>query len=463
MKTSTKLMLAAALLSVGFANTASADVDVYLTGSSAYRAAVTNAIGHLLTSPAAAFVSTTTGLGTGGAVAGSGQQLITGQPNATGIADGMTSGTTYWFHTSWSGSVAGITVLVYGVNTAAKFLPDSETTLAMTVGSGAAGSTADGGNGVPSTDATVSRTADGAFSDVFQASTKYTSPALIGANSGFGSGVIGVVPFVFVANPDATAFVGATGGKITNIGSTQAKSLYGGFQYLGQFTGNDSDAGYVLPVGRNFDSGTRVTTLAETGFNPIHIGAATQQPTQYEVVKTTSGSTTTAVKVDLYPGETLFSGTPAAATFNSGNSGYSSGGSEAGALEVSGTSNTALNTGATSPAYMIGSLGESDASNAVKLGCSYLSYDGVAYGSISGTTTSYNRTLLDEGVYTLWGYEHFYYPSGNGNATVMDAVAKEVTTVDAPIAGEKVSNMAVQRAYEGGPISYVGVGGTSGL
>jgi len=35
--------------------------------------------------------------------------------------------------------------------------------------------------------------------------------------------------------------------------------------------------------------------------------------------------------------------------------------------------------------------------------------------------------------------------------------------VDAPIAGEKVSNMAVQRAYEGGPISYVGVGGTSGL
>jgi hypothetical protein len=442
MKTPIKLLLTASLLSVAIASTASAaTVDVYITGSSAFRASVVNAVGHLLTSPQAAFVGSTGGL------VSSNQQIIVGTPNATGIADGLTSGTTYSFHTSWSGSLAGLSVMTFNSNTAAPFLPDGVTTSTMSVGTGAnSNSGASGGNPLASTAANLTHGADGAFSDAYQSSTQFKSPTLVAANGG----VVGVVPFVWVANPDATAFVGATGGKITNISATQAKQLLVGAMDLCQFTGNDADQGQVLPVGRNADSGTRFTTFAETGFNPV--GSVQSPPQQYAV--STSGS---SILVDLYPAETLFSGTAAATTFSVGQSGYASGGNEATALEINGTSGA----NSDNAAYLLGYVGESDAANVVKANGSYLSYNGIAYGSISGTTTSYNRTLIDEGVYTDWGYEHCYYRSGNANATPLNAVAKEVKLVDAPIAGEILSNMAVQRDYEGGPIYYVGIGGST--
>jgi len=45
----------------------------------------------------------------------------------------------------------------------------------------------------------------------------------------------------------------------------------------------------------------------------------------------------------------------------------------------------------------------------------------------------------------------------------MDAVANQVLNVDAPIAGEIISNMYVQRGFEGAPVSFCGQGGTTGL
>jgi hypothetical protein len=448
MKNFIKLLVVAGLLSTAFAGKASAQVDVYITGSSAFRASVTNAIGHLLTSPQAAFVGSA---GTG-AVGASNQQLITGVPNSTGTAAGLTSGTTYNFHTSWSGSLAGLSVLTFNTNTAAPFLPDTVTTSALTVGSGAAGTFADGGNPVASSAATVSHGADGAFSDVYQVSTTFKTPTLVAANGG----VVGVVPYVWVGNPDTAAFVSANGTtKFTNINNTQAKQLFLAGLDPAQLTGNNADdqngnSAFVLPVGRNADSGTRFNTFAETGFNPV--AAAVKQPEQYQVSQ--NGN---AIDVSLYPAETLFPGTSAAQAYAIGNSGYSSGSLVATAMSISGTSGA----NSDNASYLLTYVGENDAATIVKAGGSYIAYNGVSYASLSGTTPVYNRNLVDEGVYTLWGYEHLYYVSGNANAAPLTAIAKQVKAVDAPISGEILSNMAVQRDVEGGPVYFVGPGGST--
>ena len=509
MKTSNKLMLTASLLSVGFASIASADTDVYITGSSAYRAAVTNAIGHLFTANAstdgtnpgtgAVLVSYTQNSANTANVSNANQQLFDGFPTP---ASGITPLTTrVWIHTDWTGSIAGITALSDNIDPAPPsntnsyaFLADVTPTGSLTEGSvnttTGVITNPSGGQSMLINAASVNHLADGAMSDVFQSSTAYTSPALTGANpdSQYGTdGVVGVVPFVFVGNPDFAAYneSGATfnsnaNGKIVNITATEANSLFGASQVLSQITGNASDTGTILPIGRNADSGTRLTTFAEVGFNPV--GAAPQQPTQYEVVATTatSGSppvtTITALKIDKYPGETLFPGTPAAQTYASGNSGYSSGGNEAIALSYSGTSTSLVTSG--KKAYLVGSLGESDASTVVKNKGVYLDYNGVPYGVVTAysgtagsggvpTTTSYTtgRVALDQGLYTLWGYEHSYYRSDDGSTQtgILDSIAAEVTSTDANITGENIANMAVQRSFEGGPISYVGVGGSSGL
>jgi hypothetical protein len=449
MKTSIKLMLTASLLSVGFASSASAaSADVYLTGSSAYRAAVTNAIGHLLNSPQAGFFGTAaTATAPATTVGGSNEQLIKG--TLINAAGSFPAGTMVYFHTVWTGSLSGLVVLTKGVPAASDYLPDTAATSAMTVGAGTSSSAGPSG-GTLITDSgqlTVSFGADGALSDVFQSSTAYASPALVAANGS----VLGVVPFVLVGNPDLAAYVGPTSGlKISNVNSTQLTQLFVAPVDLAQLTGNDSDQGTVLPVGRDADSGTRFTTFAETGFNQV--GGAVLEPQQYQA--TQSG---TSIDVSLYPAETLFPGTVAATAFSVGQGGYSSGGKLATALSISGTSGA----NSDNPSYLIGYAGESDATTVVNAGGKFLSFNGVVYGTTTGGAVSFNRTLIDEGEYTLWGYEHLYYKSGNANASILTALASQVRTKDAAVTGELISNMAVQRGYEGGPIAYVGVGNST--
>jgi hypothetical protein len=127
------------------------------------------------------------------------------------------------------------------------------------------------------------------------------------------------------------------------------------------------------------------------------------------------------------------------------------------ALSISGTSGA----NSDNPSYLIGYAGESDATTVVNAGGKFLSFNGVVYGTTTGGAVSFNRTLIDEGEYTLWGYEHLYYKSGNANASILTALASQVRTKDAAVTGELISNMAVQRGYEGGPISYVGVGNST--
>lgn len=449
MKTTLKLMLAAGLLSAGFVGTASAQTDVYLTGSSAFRNAVSNSIAHLLTTPV--------GVGDGSSFAGSTHQVF----------KGTISGTTYYFHTCWTGSLSGLISVTNPTTAQNAYWPETAADTsgtALTPGTGADSSHGlSGGATVATATFTLSNhAADGAFSDVYITSTPYNVSS---AKQAGGNKVLGVVPFVFVGNPDLKAFV-PTGSPITNISAVQAKQLYAGGLDLAQLTGNDTDdansVGFAFPVGRDADSGTRFTTFAETGFNPI---GGSKQPTQYTV--STSG---TSVLVDEFPVETLFPGTPQAQVFTLGQGGYASGGNEQASLNIVGTAGA----NSDNPSYIIGSLGESDAKTAVSQSNTannayFLSYNGQGYGTVtyttSGTTTTaavtYNRTALKEGAYTFWGYEHEYYLNGNANATVLDSLATEVRTVDAGIAGEFTPNMAVQRDVEGGPISYVGIGNST--
>lgn len=412
-------------------------VTVRITGSSAYRGAVMNAIAHLLTTPTGAYV--------GSSLGGANQSIVTG--TLTNAAGGFPAGTTVFFKCSWSGSVAGLIVGTTGANTAAQFLATSNTMTTVTPGTGVdVNHGVTGGNSLSSPVLDAAQTADVVFSDVFQSSTSFKSPALTPAVTGgtAPSGVVGVVPFVWVANNPGGL---VSSNSITNVNSQQANQLLAGGLALAQFTGVDSDnATLILPVGRNADSGTRFTTFAETGFNVV--GATAVQPQQYAV--TQSGGVVS--HIDLYPAETLFG-----VSYTAGQSGYGSGGNVATAMTATG-SNDQTNVNNSNPAILLTYLGENDAKTVVTATNAghFLSYNGIVYGSVSGGVASYNRTLIDEGVYTLWGYEHVYYPSGNANAAIANALAAQVKGTDAPISGEKISNMNVSRGVEGGPIAYTG-------
>jgi hypothetical protein len=140
-----------------------------------------------------------------------------------------------------------------------------------------------------------------------------TGPALKGK-------IVGVVPFVFVCSPGTTT----TSGTVTNLTSTNAKKLLGGTLLLSNLTGKSGDSGvHVYAVGRDQDSGTRIATLADTGYGiakddfqyqPLYNGATT--PTSPP--PTPSGSIT---------GAALWPATPPVDSVNSptGDSGYNSG------------------------------------------------------------------------------------------------------------------------------------------
>ena len=446
MKPYLKFMLTAGLLAVAFTSAAHAvtTATIRITGSSAYRGAVTNAILNLMTpgSAQAAYVGTS--------LSGANQQLIEGPLVTT------TGGAGYLIvKTSWTGSLSALVVLTTGANTVNPFLSTSNATASASAGPSTFGAGATGGNSVSPGTFDAAQTADIGMSDAFQGSTSFSSPALTGATV---SGQpqqsdVGVVPFVWVSNPDAST-------NITNINSIQAQSLIGGGLQLSQFTGNTSDASTtVLCVGRDIDSGTRFTGFVEAGYSII--GLTNPPASQYAVTTTGSGTGITAVSVDSYPTDTLF-GT----VYDRGTQGYSSGSGVAGGLSAHGTLSLPASAPVgdpypdpadyyAGPCLLIGYVGESDGSTAVKNGGHFLSYNGVSYGSISGSTVTYNRNLVDQGVYTYWGYEHMYFPSGSAYSAIANAIAVQIASGDALVSGELLSNMKVKRAAEGAPIAHL--------
>ena len=491
----TALSAAAAVL---LASPAFADVTIYITGSTAFRAATSNAIKNKMT-----FAGGQGYAYTGSSFTGSSNQVFVG--SVSGIAGTVT------VKTNWSGSVAGIKAVTTGQTLS--FLDYPVTT-------GTAYSLSSSGTGsVNANNLNTTSAADITMADNYQASTSYTTPALV-------TNKVGIVPFAWVSSASAPS-------DLTNVTPQLARALLqSGSVSASLFTNNNTEASdqaggiTIYAAGRDPLSGTRVVTFAETG-----VGINTTVTQYWPSVNGVNGSTvngasgTTLTNINLVSTD--------ATTSVLGQSGYGSGGSLADLMRYTTTSVTDDNSGNTGAIAFVTYLGESDASRAVNgagatvngtgnVGCRYLSYNGTpAFGgaivSLTGTvdasgnvtvttgsTTglivgqlvrssglvgdSYISAIADtthftvknpagtaytagsglsisssnvlplaiwNGTYTMWGYENIMWKTSltGDKLTFGNALKTQIITVDYFSSGLSFTNMRVNRTVDGGNVT----------
>ena len=207
---------AVAVSAVGLTVAVQAQVEIRITGSTAFRATTYAAIRNL-------YGANLTGQNPAPDASGKNQVTFAGTIPALFGAQTVT------VRTSYSGSVEGIQSLVLGNN---------ETFLA----SPNAGDVT-----------TVSGPADIAFSDVFQSTTDFTSPVLSDTK-------VGIVSFAWVRSVTTPA-------AVNNMTHQLAQQfLATGDLPIGQFTGDLTQTQDIFLVGRNKLSGTRITTQADCGY-----------------------------------------------------------------------------------------------------------------------------------------------------------------------------------------------------
>lgn len=355
MKFNLKLLAPAAALLL--ASTASADVTLYITGSTAFRSGTVTAIKNIMTfggGQGYAF--------TGSSFTGANQHVFVG--SVTGITGTVT------VKTSWNGAVAGVKAL--NNNTTANYLVYPATTgTAYTLSASGTGS-------VNANNVTESSTADIAMFDNLQSSTKYTGTSLTQTK-------VGIIPFAWVASPSAPA-------GLTNMTPQLARNLFStGYSSAALFTNNPADADdqvggtRIYAAGRDPLSGTRLVTFAESSIG-IFTAVAQYQPATIarSAVNGISGNTITDIE--------LTAADAAVDAPNDGENGYSSGGNLADLARYTTASVTDQNSGFNGKVAFVTYLGESDANRAVNgTGSSvtggnakYLSYNGVsAFGGLA--------------------------------------------------------------------------------
>jgi hypothetical protein len=370
-----KNLLLVGAMSLALAAVAQAQTKVYITGSTAFRGPTHNAIKNILGA------GVTYGF-TGTSFTGASQAIFEGSVNGSPVI----------VKTSWSGSVAGIQTVSNGLPIS-NFLTDA--TPRSTGGTGSA--TTNNESAVP----------DIAMADNYQNVTPFNATTLVDVP-------VGVVPFKWVANAGAPA-------ALSNITPQLAQALFlNGSLSLALFTNSSADEGLkVFAVGRDPDSGTRVTTFAESG-----IGVNTQV-VQYQ--PTVSGTKVTSQIP--WPQSTVNG-----ITFPEGDGGFSSGGQLVNVMNK--TTFADLN------GYYISYMGLGDATNAIGQGAKELSYNGVLYSDAA----------VKQGTYTFWGYEHLMYKStlAVDKKAVATALATQIDTVDSPVLR---SQMRVQRLSDGGLVT----------
>jgi hypothetical protein len=204
-----------------------AQVNLYITGSTAFRA---NAYRSIRTLYGANLASQNP------ADPASSANRITW----TGTIPALFGGQTVTIRANYSGSVEGIQSLTANLN---------EVFFA---------------SATPGVTTLVTNKADLAFSDVFQESTPYQAPGLLPAGIG---NQVGVIPFVYVRSA-------GTPGTVNNLSRAQARTLLAnGLDALMTFTGNVADAAKLIYlVGRYNLSGTRYTQEYCADFFPIASG-----------------------------------------------------------------------------------------------------------------------------------------------------------------------------------------------
>lgn len=404
-------ILLACLTAAALTTTApAADLVIRLTGSSAFRGLVDTK----LTAASPAGLGFTRQAG----ASGSSFQVYTQTTNSPNPGDKTI------VKTSWSGSVGGIKT-VASADTTVPFLPNTSTIASPVLA-----------------DATDTGTApDIAFSDVRQETTLYTSPALVKTK-------VGIVQFRAITNYNS---------PITKVNYQQLRVLFGTSTGvpLSSFVPGASSTTMVYGIGRDPDSGTRITLLAESGIGAnstvTHWSPST---TTYDgngnVVSTVSGiSGNSIIALEPWPKSTAFG-----VTFQIGNGGYSSGGSLAQAMRYD-TSAVSVSGGPAAPCYFISFASTGDAATCI-------SPTGVGAGpghiltienndSDIASTTQLSQDIAN-GLNTMWSYEWCYHNSLPAGGKLDFYTAITSLMASSANGGISLSDMKVHRLTDGGPI-----------
>ncbi len=415
MKTNT--FLASICAASAFVSAAQAQTDIYLTGSTAFRAESHAAIRAKLN---AGYTFAYTGTSIDSAA----QALFRGT-----IGTDLVN-----IYVGWTGAVAGnkalaVTDPAVAPSVRPSFLPSTtNTTLA------GAASTPSGSN---------RQTADIAFTDNLQSSTPFS---VAKGYAGLSETAVGVIPFRFVSSYSDAGFPN----PLTNMTPILAQALYtAGELPVALFTGNPSDQGkFVYATGRDPDSGTRVITLAETGHGSLN-SVVQWRPT----IPAAPGPIVAHVRFPAVPVNTT-TGLGLPNGWGLGNGGQS-GALTADALRYP-TTAAGIN------GFYVAGIGGTDVDRAINgvgttagLGnAKELSWNGVFY--------SFNNVA--EGRYTFWGYEYICTRTSLGANTPQKRVANALINYfenlpPTPLANQatafvlNLSDMKVVRTVDGGVIT----------
>jgi hypothetical protein len=406
----TKSLLVAALAALSLGS-ASADTT-YISGSTAFEAQADVALTN--------FASTHFG----GLVAWDNATL--GKETYALYNWGTASNTvTNFIAVHWTGSEGGIQSVDAPTNNPANvsFLPTNASGL------------------ITATNATVSAPSHIAFSDTsYGISLFHGTPGADGRNysTPLHDYQVAAQGFALIASPNW---------GITNIGLDQARSLFAaGSLPAAVISGKSADTNNtVFAVGRNADSGTRVTALACFGIG-----------TKGSVVQYIVASSNNIYQAPITTNDGYVS--PAI-----GNDGYASTGLLLTAVETVLATSTTLDSSATvysnavasvptpGSSYLIGYVGANKALSTATNLVTTLNYDGVA-PSTAG---------IENGSYTYWNYEHILQSRNNTNAnatTIASALKTYITgETDSQLGAGNAAlvNMLVQRLNDGGNISAV--------
>ena len=372
MKISSLLSVSALSLSVvGLAN---AQNRVYLTGSTAFRPATYDALVSIFDSAPsiAAYKASTVG---------------SLDPHTAGQMefDGNISGARYIIKCAWSGSEAGVLDLATSGKTEA-FIDDINVNGVAAITSTSTAS------------ATDNHSVDLALADNSQAASKTKTPQLTGTK-------VGIIPFIWLKN--AQTGTPADWARLVNVTHPQLRVALSGGTKLALITGNTADTKFVYVTGRDNNSGTRVNTLADTGYG-----------------------------IRTLVRQTIIGGSSGAPTLSSlSNNGQSSGGTLATTMTLTGSATAPDTINGGTGWYAIAYVGMYDADVAIAGGAAGLTLNGVAEST----------TAIQEGQYSFWGQEWLYQnPTLSSAASTVNT--KLVTAIPVHVDGTHEISLASMNA-----------------
>lgn len=374
MNTRASLIATAATLALFSAANGQTVIDI--TGSTAGRSTVDAQIKTLVSGETVGWYTTD-------------GRTVTSSSSADGAIykGGTLGGVSVTIRTFWAGSATGVDYVSNQVQLDNKFIATTFTPTGAQF-TPAAGDLAA---------ASAETVAEFGFSDVEQSATIYQTNPLAESTDIF------VIPFRFLATADTTG--------VTNITSQQARAHFTstGETDKSLFTGVTGDnTQTVYAVGRDSDSGTRITALAETG------AGAFATVGQWGFTTTGSGASVT-----LSAPEDLFDG------------GYASGGSVGTILGGTGF-------------QAIGYVGISDATAAISNGAVALNFNGVPY-------TADN---VKNGSYTFWStYQMLRQQTLTGpTLSLFNSLKSSLIGAASGTSSIKLTDMQVVRAGDGATV-----------